>query len=156
MMSPRAIFALSCRCLNSLYSSSSLNSGSSLLAPAAESVSTSLIFSRRLPKVTGSQLSAMNPAPMATKYLAFSGKMTSSGLSSSVSMNLCLSWDMYVRGPPRKATWPFILCPQARPLIVWFTTAWKIDAARFSMGAPSLIRGCMSVFANTPHLAAMG
>ena len=41
-------------------------------------------------------------------------------------------------------------------LIVWFTTAWKIEAARFGFVAPSLIRGWMSDFAKTPHLAAIG
>ena len=32
------------------------------------------------------------------------------------------------RGPPRKATCPRIGLPQARPLMVWLTTAWKMEA----------------------------
>ena len=35
--------------------------------------------------------------------------------------------------------------------IVWFTTAWKIEAERSSFAAPSLISGWISVFAKTPH-----
>ena len=31
--------------------------------------------------------------------------------------------------------------PHARPLMVWFTTAWKIEADRSSFVAPSLMRG---------------
>ena len=52
-----------------------------------------------------------------------------------------------VSGPPKKATFPRIGLPQARPLMVWFTTAWKIEAARSSLVAPSLISGCISDFA---------
>ena len=59
-------------------------------------------------------------------------------------------------GPPKNATWPRIGLPQARPLIVWFTTAWKIEAERSSLVAPSLIRGWMSVLAKTPQRAAIG
>ena len=66
------------------------------------------------------------------------------------------SSDKYVSGPPKKATLPVILCPQASPLIVWLTTAWKMEAARFSIGAPSLISGWISVLANTPQRAAIG
>ena len=47
-------------------------------------------------------------------------------------------------GPPRKATWPRIGLPQARPLMVWLTTAWKMEAERSSLVAPSLIRGWIS------------
>ncbi len=46
--------------------------------------------------------------------------------------------------------------PHASPLIVWFTTAWNIEAAKSGFVAPSFIRGCTSDFAKTPHLAAMG
>ena len=91
--------------------------------------------------MTGLLFSAIKAAPIATKYLEFSGKITSSGFRSRVSINLFRSSDMYVSGPPKKATFPLILCPQASPLIVWFTTAWNIEAARFSIGAPSFIRG---------------
>ena len=45
--------------------------------------------------------------------------------------------------------------PHASPLMVWFTTAWKMDAARSSFDAPSLMRGWISDFANTPHRAAI-
>ena len=44
-------------------------------------------------------------------------------------------------GPPKNATLPLIGLPQARPEIVWFTTAWNIEAARFALVAPSLISG---------------
>ena len=80
--------------------------------------STFSILSIKVLRFTSSQLSAIKAAPKATKYLEFSGKITSSGLSPNVSVNLFLSSDMYVRGPPRKATFPFILCPHARPLMV--------------------------------------
>ena len=59
-------------------------------------------------------------------------------------------------GPPRNATFPRIGLPQARPLMGWFTTAWKIEAARSSRVAPSLISGWISDFANTPQRAAIG
>ena len=49
-----------------------------------------------------------------------------------------------VRDRLKMATFPRIGLPQARPLMVWFTTAWKIEAARSSLVAPSLIRGCIS------------
>ena len=45
--------------------------------------------------------------------------------------------------------------PQARPLMVWLTTAWKIEAARSSFVAPSLIRGWISDLAKTPQRAAI-
>ena len=60
------------------------------------------------------------------------------------------------RGPPKNVTFPLIGLPQASPLIVWFTTAWNIDAAISSDLAPSLIKGCTSVLAKTPHLDAIG
>ncbi len=59
------------------------------------------------------------------------------------------------RGPPRKATCPRIGLPQARPEMVWMTTAWKIETARSSRVAPSLISGWMSDFAKTPQRAAI-
>ena len=103
-----------------------------------------------------SYFAELSAAPMATKNLESSGNITSSSLSSSVSMNRFLSSERNDSGPPRNATLPFIVCPHASPLIVWLTTAWNIEADRSSIGAPSLISGCMSVFANTPHLAAIG
>lgn len=57
---------------------------------------------------------------------------------------------------PKNATFPLIGLPHARPDIVWLTTAWNIDAEISSFAAPSFISGWMSVFANTPHLDAMG
>ena len=33
---------------------------------------------------------------------------------------------------------------------------WKMEAARSGLVAPSLMRGWISVFAKTPHLAAIG
>ena len=45
---------------------------------------------------------------------------------------------------------------QARPEMVWLTTAWKMEAARSAVVAPSLISGWISVLANTPQRAAMG
>ena len=82
--------------------------------------------------------------------------MISSSLSSRVLMKAALSWSRKWRGPPRNATFPRIGLPQARPDMVWFTTAWNMEAARFGLVAPSLISGCISVLANTPHLAAIG
>ena len=52
-----------------------------------------------------------------------------------------LSSGRKCKGPPKKATFPRMGLPQARPLMVWFTTAWKIEAARSSLVAPSLISG---------------
>ena len=46
--------------------------------------------------------------------------------------------------------------PQARPEMVWFTTAWKIEADRSGLVAPSLISGWISVLAKTPQRAAIG
>ena len=82
--------------------------------------------------------------------------MISSGPKLNVRINACLNSDKKCRGPPKNATLPRIGLPHARPLIVWFTTAWNIDAERSSLVAPSLIRGWISVLANTPHLAAIG
>ena len=39
---------------------------------------------------------------------------------------------------------PRIGLPQARPLMVWLTTAWKMEADRSSLVAPSLMRGWIS------------
>ena len=71
-------------------------------------------------------------------------------------MNAAFNSDKKCRGPPKNATCPRIGFPQARPLIVWLTTAWKMEADKSSLVAPSLIRGWISVLANTPHLAAIG
>ena len=95
-------------------------------------------------------------APFATRRWASSGIIVSSGVNFKVSINLCLSSDKYVKGPPKKAILPLIGRPHANPDIVWFTTAWKIDAAISSFAAPSFIKGCISVFAKTPHLEAIG
>ena len=95
-------------------------------------------------------------APFATSKCAFSGTIISSFVKFRVCMNLFLNSDRYVSGPPKNATWPFMGCPQANPEIVWFTTAWNIDAAISDVLAPSLINGWTSVLANTPHLDAIG
>ena len=71
-------------------------------------------------------------------------------------VNLFLSSERKWRGPPKNATCPLIGFPQASPLIVWFTTAWNMEAAKSSLAAPSFIRGWISVFAKTPHLDAIG
>ena len=95
-------------------------------------------------------------APVATKRWASSGTIISSSFKFRVLINLFLSSERYVRGPPKNATLPLIGLPQASPEIVWLTTAWKIDAAISSFAAPSLINGWMSVLAKTPHLEAIG
>ena len=64
--------------------------------------------------------------------------------------------DKKYKGPPKNATFPLIGLPQASPLIVWLTTAWKIEAAISSVFAPSFIKGWTSVLAKTPHLEAIG
>ena len=117
-MSLLSILALACLSLKASYSSSSLKRGSILLAPAMDRASTCFTLFRIAPIFTGLDFSAVNAAPKATKYFEFSGNITSSGFNPSVCINLFLSSDIYVRGPPRNATFPFILCPHANPLIV--------------------------------------
>ena len=95
-------------------------------------------------------------APVATKRWASFGIIISSSFNFRVSINLFLNSERYVRGPPKNATFPFIGLPHASPEIVWFTTAWNIDAAISSFAAPSFINGCISVFAKTPDLDAIG
>ena len=46
-----------------------------------------------------------------------------------------------VEGPPKKATQPRMGLPQARPEMVWFTTAWKMEAARSGRVAPFIDEG---------------
>ena len=107
-------------------------------------------------RVMGSDLAESMAAPIATKNLESAGKIISSPVSPRVSINLFLSSERKESGPPRKATLPLIGWPHASPLMVWFTTAWNMDAARSSTAAPSLIKGWMSVLANTPQRAAIG
>ena len=80
-------------------------------------------------------------APVAAKRWEFSGSMVVSSVSFSVRMNAALSWGRKCSGPPKNATWPRMGLPQARPEMVWLTTAWKIEAARSAFVAPSLMRG---------------
>ena len=94
--------------------------------------------------------------PIAAKRWEWSGAIICDGPRFNVLMKDSRSSERKWSGPPKKATFPLIGFPQARPDMVWLTTAWKIDAARSSFVAPSLISGCMSDFAKTPHLAAIG
>ncbi len=135
---------------------SSLNSGCSLSTSCTENESMPPSFSLRALKLMGFVFFEARAAPVATKSWEFSGKTTWSSLSPSVSMNLFLSSERKYKGPPRKATFPLIGLPQARPLMVWFTTDWNTDAAMSSFAAPSLSNGCISLLAKTPHLAAIG
>ena len=93
---------------------------------------------------------------MATYSWAFSGKIILSSLSFNTLANCFLNSDKKYKGPPRNATFPSIFLPQDNTLTVWTTTALKILIAISALLAPSFIRGCMSVFANTPHLDAIG
>ena len=95
-------------------------------------------------------------APTAANRWEWSGAMMASPFKFRVRIKASRSSERKWSGPPRKATLPRMGFPQARPLMVWFTTAWKMEAARSSRVAPSLIRGWISDFANTPHRAAMG
>ena len=153
---PLFILSLACLSLNSLSSSSSRKSGLMYFVSVISSGDALSSLSIRESSSAASDFSARYAAPMATKNFAFSGNMTFSSFRERVSMNLFLSSERYSRGPPRNATLPLIGCPQARPDIIWFTTAWNIDAAISAVLAPSLISGCMSVFANTPQREAIG
>ena len=62
--------------------------------------------------------SAEKAAPAATKSWLSSGTIISSSLSFSVTINLWRSWSKKWSGPPKKATFPRIGFPQARPEIV--------------------------------------
>ena len=62
-------------------------------------------------------------APIAAKRCEFGGSMVVSSVSFSVRMNAALSCGRKCSGPPRNATWPRIGLPQARPEMVWLTTA---------------------------------
>ena len=54
-------------------------------------------------------------APVATKRWASSGIITSFSCNFKVSINLFLSSERYVSGPPRNATLPLIGLPHASP-----------------------------------------
>ena len=58
-----------------------------------------------------------------TKYSANSGKMAFSSVSSNVSTKRWRRLLRKARGPPRKATLPWMTRPQARPLTACSTTA---------------------------------
>ncbi len=107
-------------------------------------------------ETTASSCFAFIAEPMAANRWEFSGAMISSSVSFSVRMNALRSSGRKWSGPPKKATFPRMGLPQARPEMVWLTTAWKMEAERSSFVAPSLMRGWMSVLANTPQRAAMG
>ena len=92
---------------------------------------------------------------MAAKRWECSVLMICSSSNFKVRIKASLSSDKKNKGPPRKATCPRIGLPQARPEIVWLTTAWKIEAERSSLVAPSLISGWISDLANTPQRAAI-
>ncbi len=144
-----------CLFINSKYSLSSLNKGSKT---SCNSSLQSILFkfSIKFSNVTILSFSDNNAAPIATYNSEFLGIIYSPSFKFKVSINLFVKPSRKCSGPPKKATLPRIGFPQASPLIVWFTTAWKIDAAISLFLAPSLIRGWISVFANTPHLDAIG
>ena len=98
----------------------------------------------------------MRAEPIAAKRCEFSGVIVCSASRLSVRIKAAFNSDRKCSGPPRKATCPRIGLPHASPLIVWFTTAWNIEADKSSRVAPSLMSGWISVFANTPHRAAIG
>ena len=116
--SPRFIVSFAWRDLNSSSSVSFSNSGLRYFVSEISSGEAFSSFDIRVSSSTGSSLSARYAAPMATKNFALSGNTTSSSLRPSVSMNLFLSSESYSRGPPRKATLPFIGCPHASPDII--------------------------------------
>ena len=62
-------------------------------------------------------------APMAANRWECSGAMMCSGVRCRVRMKAFLSSGRKWSGPPKKATFPRMGLPQARPLMVWFTTA---------------------------------
>ena len=94
--------------------------------------------------------------PIAANKWECSGATICSSSNFKVLINAFFNSGKKWSGPPRKATVPRIGLPQARPEIVWLTTAWKIEAAKSSLVAPSLIKGWISVFAKTPQRAAIG
>ena len=159
-MYPASLFFLTqsfwCLSLKDLYSFSSLNNGSIGFVVLSCDIFKLCIFSSNSLFEKGVSLRESRAAPLATKRWASSGIIISLLVKFNVWINLFLNSDKYVKGPPRNATFPLIGLPQARPLIVWFTTAWKIDAAMSSLAAPSFINGCISVFAKTPQREAIG
>ncbi len=155
LKSPFLTLFSECLPKNCLYSSLLLKSGSSLVT--SKSISIFLeSFSHRLPREERTFLSGFMAAPDAAKRCECSGAIIWLSVSLSVRIKACRSSVRKCSGPPRNATLPRIGLPHARPLIVWFTTAWNIDADRSSFVAPSLIRGCISDLANTPQRAAIG
>ena len=61
--------------------------------------------------------------PMAANRWEFSGAMICSSSSFRVRMKAAFSSERKCKGPPKKATCPRMGLPQARPLMVWLTTA---------------------------------
>ena len=153
-ISLRLATSLPCLSKNSLRFSSVSNS----LRIRVISASTDFAFASCEISVSMSEVlsSYISAAPIATNSCAFSGVLKDFALSFKVSSNWRLSWGKKCKGPPRNTILPFIGLPCARPLIVWVTTAWRIDAAISSRAAPSFKSGWTSDFAKTPQRAAIG
>ena len=119
---------MECLLTNSKYSSSFLKRGSKVsLIISLSSIFLSL--STNSIKVVFFRFSDNIAAPIATYNCEFLGVIYSPSFRFKVSINLFVSPSRKCNGPPKKATFPLMGFPQASPLIVWFTTAWKIDAA---------------------------
>ena len=148
--------SLSCLALNSSYSAFVVNSGFNGCDVVSCDCLNTCILLFNFSTLIGFMSLASRHAPFATNKCASSGTMVCSGVKCSVSTNLFLNSGKYVSGPPKNATFPLIGLPHAKPDIVWFTTACKIDTAISSFAAPSFNNGCTSVLAKTPHLDAIG
>ena len=156
-----AIFSLGAwkrawRSVKRRYSSSSAKRGSMVLDDPR---STSVFFrtsESQCSRSSGRSCMAETAAPMATYSSPCSGMIISSSAMDRVFWKRSRRAGMKVRGPPRKATFPRIGRPQARPEIVWLTTDWKTEAAISSWAAPSFKRVWISVLAKTPQREAMG
>ena len=148
--------SFSCLALNSSYSTFVENNGFNGTVVVSWECFNTCILLFNFSTLIGDSSFASKHAPLATNKCASSGTIVCSGVKCNVSTNLFLNSGKYVNGPPKNATFPLIGLPQANPDIVWFTTACKIDTAISSFAAPSFNNGCTSVFANTPHLDAIG
>ena len=147
--------SLSWRSLNCSYSAWLWNKGSNRSTSTANSVP----FSKRYNNVSKSKSQSPlleTAVPYAANKWECSGKSAVSSVKCSVSIKRCRNSERKCKGPPKNATCPLIGLPQASPAMVWLTTAWNIDAAKSSFFAPSLIKGCISVLANTPQREAIG
>ncbi len=95
-------------------------------------------------------------APIATNTWEFSGTIKLFSSSPKVSLKRSANSDKKCSGPPSKAMLPRIGLPHAKLDIVWLTTDWNTETAISSLEAPWFINACISVFAKTPHLEAIG